>query len=72
MTLAGAVRLADGSIRFTVNGGVGQVFRVLANTNVTGGTWVTLATLTNVLGNLQFTDPAATNHARRFYQTVSP
>jgi hypothetical protein len=72
MTLAGAARQPDGNLRFTVNGGAGQVFRVLANTNPASASWTTLATLTNASGSLQYTDTTATNFPRRFYRTVSP
>jgi len=72
MTIAGPARQPDGNLRFTVNGSVGQVFRVLASTNFGPANWSTIATLTNVGGSLQYTDTSATNHLFRFYQTVSP
>jgi hypothetical protein len=59
-------------VGFTVTGGVGQVFRVLANTNLSTTNWLTLGTVTNVTGSVQFTDTGATNQGRRFYRTVSP
>jgi len=72
MTIAGAARQPDGNLRFTINGSAGQVFRVLAHTNVGSANWATLATLTNITGSLQYTDTTATNHPLRFYRTVAP
>jgi hypothetical protein len=72
MVISGAARQVDGNLRFTVSGDVGQVFRVLANTNLGAGNWITLGTLTNLNGTAQFTDLTATNHPRRFYRTAAP
>jgi hypothetical protein len=72
MIIAGAARQPDGNLRFTVNGSAGLVFRVVTSTNLNPGSWLTLATLTNVTGSVQYTDTTATNHPRRFYQTIAP
>jgi hypothetical protein len=34
--------------------------------------WQTVATLTNVVGFVQFTDPGTTNFNSRFYRLVTP
>jgi len=72
MTVAGMTRLADGNIQFNVLGTDGQIFRVLANTNLSTTNWITVANLTNGGGSQRFTDTTATNFLQRFYRMVSP
>lgn len=70
--ITAALRQPDGNLRFTITSSVGQIFRLLANTNLNGGSWVTLTTITNASGATQFTDTTATNFSRRFYRTATP
>jgi hypothetical protein len=62
--------LPGGSLQINVTGSLGSVFRVLGSTNLVN--WQTVATLTNVIGFLQFTDPGTTNFSSRFYRLVTP
>ena len=45
-----------------------MVFEVQTSTDL--GQWSPLTTLTNLTGPLEFTDPDAANHLRRFYRTL--
>jgi len=45
-----------------------MAFEIQASTDL--GQWSTLTTVTNLTGTLEFTDPDAANHLRRFYRTV--
>jgi glucuronoarabinoxylan endo-1,4-beta-xylanase len=65
-----ATLLPNRDIQMTMTSWPGNVFRVLASTNLLN--WQTIATLTNFTGTMQFTDPVATNFNRRFYQMVTP
>ena len=46
----------------------GMAFEIQISTDL--DQWSTLAAVTNLSGTLEFTDPAAANHLRRFYRTV--
>jgi hypothetical protein len=46
----------------------GMVFEIQASTDL--DQWSTLTVVTNLNGTLEFTDPDAANHLRRFYRTV--
>jgi hypothetical protein len=62
--------LTGGSIQLTMTGSSGDVYRVLGSTNLL--TWQTIASVTNITGIVQFTDPTATNYNRRFYRLALP
>ena len=62
--------LPGGSIQITLAGSSGDIYRVLGSTNLLN--WQTIASVTNVTGTVQFTDPGATNFNRRFYRLVMP
>ena len=69
------VKVAGGSFRFSFTNMSASTFNVLASTNVNLPTasWTLLGPATSLGGSLfQFTDPAATNSPRRFYQLRSP
>ena len=61
---------ANGALQISIAGSAGEVYRVLASTNLM--TWQTIATVTNRTGVIQFIDPAKTNFSQRFYQEVAP
>ena len=46
----------------------GMAFEIQASTDL--DQWSTLTAVTNLTGTLEFTDPDAANHLRRFYRTV--
>jgi hypothetical protein len=62
--------LSDGNIQITLAGSSGDVYRVLGSTNLLD--WQTIASVTNLTGTVQFTDPTSTNYIRRFYRLVMP
>ncbi len=63
--------LSHGNIQITMGSLLGDVFRVQGSTNLLS--WQTVATVTNVTGTVQFTDPGvATNYNHRFYRLVMP
>ncbi len=63
--------LPDGAFQFSYTNGSTQTGTVYASTNLT--TWAATGTATQVsTGLFQFTDTAATNSPRRFYQLRSP
>jgi hypothetical protein len=73
--LTGAAKLTNGSFRFTFTNTPGAPFSVLAATNpaLPLSSWTSLTGLAEVSpSQFQFTDPQATNSARRFYQVRSP
>jgi hypothetical protein len=59
-----------GQIQLNVSGYAGDVYRVLASTNLSD--WTSIATVTNIGGAVQFNDTAMTNYSRRFYRLVMP
>jgi hypothetical protein len=63
-------RLADGSIRLTVEAPPGQTYVVEAATNLRASVWWPLAT--NVAGTNGFQFVDSTNITRRFYRAVIP
>jgi large repetitive protein len=73
-TLTGTKRLTNGACQFCFTNSVGALFGVLATTNPTLplSNWTALGGVTEVSpGQFQFTDPQATNTARRFYRLRS-
>ncbi len=67
--------LGGGQFQFSFTNTNATAFTVLASTNAAAplAQWESLgATVSVGGGTYQFTDPAATNHARRFYQLRSP
>ncbi len=70
-------RVTNGALRFNFTNLVAAGFTVYASTNVAAPfiTWSNLGPATESplgSGQYQFTDPAATNHPRRFYRVSSP
>jgi hypothetical protein len=66
---------ANGAVAFGFTNASNADFTVLATTNLTLplGQWSILGqAVQNAPGQYQFTDTAATNHARQFYRVVSP
>jgi hypothetical protein len=73
--LTNPLKLADGPFQFAFTNSPGAPFTVLAATNLTLplSNWTALGGVTEVSpGRFQFTDPQATNTARRFYRIYSP
>jgi hypothetical protein len=62
--------LPGGSIQITLAGSPGEVYQVLDSTNLLN--WQTIASVTNLTGTVQFTDPCATNYSQCFYRLVMP
>jgi hypothetical protein len=60
----------NGQLQLTMSGSPGDVYRVLASSDLLD--WKTIATITNVTGVVQFTDPDATLYDHRFYRCVTP
>jgi hypothetical protein len=48
----------------------GQEFTIKASADLTA--WNAIATVTNLIGTVQFTDESATNAAVRFYRASAP
>jgi len=57
--------LSPGSIRLVLHSPTNLPFRILASTNLKD--WTSLATVTNTLGTVQFTNSLSSN-SRRFYR----
>ena len=53
---------------FRVRSWKGMAFEVQASIDLKQ--WSPVATVTNLTGTLEFTDPDASNHLRRFYRAV--
>ena len=68
--LSNLTRLSDGKFQFAYaySGSGGTIY---ASTNLTNWSVIGAATLVSA-GNYQFTDPAASNYLRRFYQLRTP
>ncbi len=47
----------------------GMAFEMQASTDL--NQWSSLSTVTNLTGTLEFADPDAANHLRRFYRTLA-
>ncbi len=56
------------AVQLQFSGEIGRVFEVQGSTNLAD--WVLLAALTNVSGQVLYTDLAVTNHPSRFYRAV--
>jgi len=54
--------------RLTLTGDPGTVSQIFVSSNLT--TWTSLGYVTNSTGQMQFTDPAATNGASRYYKVT--
>lgn len=76
MALVGGPRLtapsplADGSVRFALNGIAGWTYSIQASTNFAD--WMPLATFVATNSTAPLVDAAATNYTRRFYRAVAP
>ena len=68
------VVLLDGTVQLTFMGGdAGASYRILGNTDLTSTNWSMLGTsLATTNGLPGFIDTDATNHAARYYRTVTP
>jgi hypothetical protein len=53
--------------RLTINGSAGEVYLLEATTNL-AAPWESLATLTNLTGQVEFTDTGVANFSQRFYR----
>ena len=62
--------MPGGGILVGLTGSSGDVYRVLASTNLLN--WQTIASVTNLTGSVFFVDPGATNYNHRFYRLVMP
>jgi len=60
--------LTPDGFRASFAGQLGTAYNVLASTDLR--TWDVIATMTNMLGTVQFNDPLATNSPVRFYRAV--
>jgi len=58
----------EDGFRFTLSGAFGAHYTIQGSLDAT--VWTSLATVTNLHGTVQFTDPAATNTPSRFYRAV--
>ena len=64
-------RLNDGRFQFAYTSSTGRNGSIYASTNLIN--WISIGAATQIAAGLyQFTDTAATNHSRRFYQLRSP
>ena len=69
--LTNLIQLNDGAFQFAYADNSSQSYSIYASTNLTN--WASIGTAGQISANLyQFTDSAATNHRRRFYQLRSP
>jgi hypothetical protein len=67
----GSVGLAPGGgLRLVLSGPAGDVFRLLASTNLVD--WQTVATLTNTTGTVEFVDGPPGSFNQRFYRLARP
>jgi hypothetical protein len=74
-TLTDTKQLTNGGCQFCFTNTVGALFGVLAATDpsLPLSNWTSLGGVTEVApGQFQFTDPQATNTARRFYRLRAP
>jgi hypothetical protein len=74
-TLTGSRTLTNRAFQFCFTNSVGALFGALATTNpaLPLSNWTPLGAVTEVApGQLQFSDPEATNTPRRFYRIRSP
>jgi hypothetical protein len=70
-TLGGLTNLGNGTYQFAYTNSSGQPCSVYASTNLAG--WTVIGSATQIApGVYQFSDAAATNYYRRFYQLRSP
>ncbi|MEY2427378.1 MAG: hypothetical protein QOJ40_263 [Verrucomicrobiota bacterium] len=70
ININGISRGQDGQLQLTISGWPGDVYRVLASTDLLD--WKTIATITNLTGIVQFTDPEAAIYDQRFYRCITP
>jgi hypothetical protein len=64
--LLSAPTTTNGTFGFTLSGQPGQVYLLEVSTNLQQ--WAPLAWLTNLTGQVYFTDPASSNSPSRFYR----
>ncbi len=62
--------LTPAGFKFTLMGDPQSVYQIQCLTNITHTNWQNLGTVTNFTGQMQFTDPAATNLHSAFYRAV--
>ena len=74
LTINTPVILVDGNVQLTFTGGdAGVSYEIQASTNLSNTVWNSLVTNTaGISGLSSYTDLDATNHAIRFYRTVTP
>jgi len=68
--LSNPLLLPDGKLRFTINGTSNQVYYIEATSNFV--TWTTLATVTNTMGQMQWTDPGSFSNDRFYRAELVP
>jgi Ig-like domain-containing protein len=56
----------NGQLQFQLSGTPGDAYGIESSSNLSD--WTSAATLTNLMGTIQFTDPAAVNQPQRFYR----
>ena len=61
--------MTPSGFRFTLSGGGPTSWQIHGSSNL--ATWEALGSVTNSLGEVQFTDPAALNRNHRFYRAVN-
>jgi hypothetical protein len=65
-TLARSANLSTNGFNFNITGVTNQVWTLEASTNLTS--WNVLASVTNLNGTIQYTDPQALSLGMRFYR----
>jgi hypothetical protein len=64
------ITAAKGAMTISISGFPASIYQVQASTNLFD--WQSIGTITNVMGTMQFSDPAMSNFTRRFYRVVVP
>jgi chitinase len=68
-----SIRVSNGYIDFTFTSLLLASYRILWNSNLTGGNWSTITTNVDGTGSLlQITDPSPATEPRRFYRIQTP
>ena len=72
--VGGGVRLAGGTVGFTLTGIAGQPYTIRASSELTAplATWPVIESGTLPQSSYLFTDPSATNTPKRFYNVSAP
>jgi len=63
-------RATNGSVNLSVTGDTGLLYLFEGSTSLVNWNW--LGVRSNATGNIQFTDPRATNYVSRFYRVSVP